>query len=91
MVAGEEEVVGGARGRGGLDEDRVKNGRVAASFGHRGGRGPEGRGHGEHGRLRRCVMGAGDQRRRGGGFGVGKIPGMPSDFIFIPCVPLSGI
>jgi hypothetical protein len=22
---------------------------------------------------------------------VGKIPGMPSDFILIPCVPLSGI
>jgi hypothetical protein len=41
MVAGEEEVVGGARGRCGLDEDRVENGRVAARFGHRGGRGPE--------------------------------------------------
>jgi hypothetical protein len=49
-------LVGGAGGRGGLDEDCVEDGRIAARFGHRGGRG-------EH----VCRV-----RRRHAGFGGGE-------------------
>ncbi|KAG2543611.1 hypothetical protein PVAP13_9NG762577 [Panicum virgatum] len=62
-VAGEEEAVCGAGGRGCLDEDRVEDGWVAARFDHRGGSSSERRGHGEHGW--RCVR----RRRRYAGVG----------------------